>query len=113
MTYHISLSTLPKAAPRGPVVSSGGCVGVFAGQLPVRNSRAPLDPYRARALFRDQWTAWCRANFRSAVHLAAAFCVSEKTARMWWDGATAPQGWAVQYAITAMPEQAKTLLEAA
>lgn len=79
---------------------SGACAssGDTGGKVVGRISRRVFDPYKARREFPDRWAAWCRAHFRDSVMLAHAFGVSEKTARLWMEGVTAPQGWAVDAA---------------
>ena len=85
----------PQSARAVAVRSSGNAAGGVVGQV----CRRVYHPYEVRAQFPDQWAAWCRANFRSSVDLAAAFGVCEKTARLWMEGVNAPQGWAVGAAM--------------
>ena len=76
-------------------VSGGGEVGAGGGREVGEISRRVYRPEDVRARFTRQWSAWCRANFRNSVQLAAAFGVSEKTARLWLEEVNAPQGYAV------------------
>lgn len=94
-------------------MSSGAGGGVFAGCLPVRNSREGPDPYAARRRFPELWARFLRESFRNHVQVAAVFGVSEKTARLWWEGTTAPQGWAVSWARDAIPGADRMLRMAA
>lgn len=109
----------PRHIPRrqsgtaGPSVSSVTGSGVFVGVLPVRNSRPSLDPYAARRRFPALWAEFLRGAFPSHLHVAVAFGVCEKTARLWWEGTTGPQGWAVNYAREAIPGADEALREAA
>ena len=66
----------------------------------------PCDPLRFRALYPQKWAAFLHAHFQSPVHVAAFFSTNEKTSRNWWEGATGPQGWAVEFALTVIhPDQ--------
>ena len=81
-------------APARARVSSGTAPAKVAGRISTR----VFDPYQARREFPDRWAAWCRDHFRDSVMLAYAFGVSEKTARLWMEGVTSPQGWVVDAA---------------
>lgn len=63
----------------------------------------PCDPRQFRAQYPQRWQAFLRAHFMSTVHVAAFFDTDEKTARLWWEGVNAPQGWAVDFAIQSIP----------
>ena len=78
----------------GAGVSSGMYSGASVGKL----SHRVFDPHTARREFPEKWAAWCCENFRSSNHLADAFGVSEKTARLWMEGTNSPLGWAVDAA---------------
>lgn len=69
-------------------------VGKSGGVIPVQFP----DARAWRAAFQHNWTEYLHANYQNHVLVAAVFYVSEKTARQWWEGVTAPQGWAVDYA---------------
>jgi hypothetical protein len=86
-------------------LTSGKPSGLSAGKSPSSNP----DPRRYRALYPDKWQAFLHAHFRDAVHVAYFFGVSERTGRDWWEGVTASQGWAVAYAIEAIPTAAAYL----
>lgn len=86
-------------------VSSGIGVGVRAGK--------PADPMAYRRKFRDQWGEFLRANFHNHLHVAVFFSIDEKTARMWWNFATEPKGWAVSYARDQIPGARAALAVAA
>lgn len=77
--------------------------GVVVGQISGRVYR----PEDVRRMFVKQWSAWCRENFRNSVQLAAAFGVSEKTARLWMEEVNAPQGYAVACASEGLVEGAE------
>jgi len=66
----------------------------------------PCDPRRFRAVYPDRWMAFIRAHFASPVHVAVFFDVDEKTARLWWEGTNAPQGWVVDFAIQSIASAA-------
>lgn len=87
----------------GPV--AGGLAGLLAGR--------PCDPRGFQRLYPDRWAAFLRAHFRSSVEIAVFFDVDEKTARVWSEGVTGPRGWAVSYALVAVPGAAPFLLDAA
>jgi hypothetical protein len=59
----------------------------------------PFDPWRFRAQFPDLWSAFLRARYRRPEEVAVAFAVSEKAARLWWDGASGAQGDKVVVAL--------------
>lgn len=96
-----------QSAPKPRPVSSGSCAGATGGptggatggKVVGRLSRRVYRPEDLRRDFPEQWQAWCCANFRNSVQCAAAFGVSEKTARLWMEGVNAPQGYAVAAAI--------------
>lgn len=70
------------------------------------------DPHAIRRKFPHQWSGFLRAHFRDAVEVAYVFSVDEKTARLWWNGTNAPQGWAVEFAHRAFPNAAKWMAAA-
>ena len=80
----------------GSGARSGAKAGNSSGKVAGCIRHRVFDPYRERARFPERWAEWCQANFRNSVELANAFMVSEKTARLWMQGVTAPQGWAVE-----------------
>lgn len=94
-----SVTSLGGRAPRSGTKSVDGASRGAGGHPVGRISHRVLRPEDVRRHFPDQWQAWCRANFRSSVHLAAAFGVSEKTARLWMEGVNSPQGYAVASAM--------------
>jgi hypothetical protein len=98
---------------------AGGPHGVspaLSAGLPAEFSPAfarPFDPRRFRALYPGRWREFLRAHFRDPVHVAYFFSVDPKTARDWWDGLSGAQGWAVAYAVQAVPGAAGFLRVAA
>jgi hypothetical protein len=100
--------TSPILHPSGAKVirfQAGVSVGNFSGIL----SGRPCDPREFRAQFPCKWQGFLRAHFQSHLHAAVFFSVEEKTARLWWEGTNAPQGWAVDYAIQSIPSAASWL----
>lgn len=94
MSYSFPPMLHRQAATGSAGVSSGTYSNVAVGKL----SHRIFDPHKARREFPERWGAWCRENFRSSNHLADAFGVSEKTARLWMEGTNSPLGWAVDAA---------------
>ena len=92
-----------QSGPKPRAMSSGSCAGATGGKAGGKVvgslSRRVYRPEDLRRAFPEQWQAWCCANFRNSVQCAAAFGVSEKTARLWMEGVNAPQGYAVAAAI--------------
>lgn len=76
---------------------------VSPGNLSDRLVGRPCDPRQFRAQFPQRWMRFLRAHFQSHLHAAVFFDVEEKTARLWWEGCNAPQGWAVDFAIMSIP----------
>lgn len=60
-----------------------GATGLFSGR--------PIDLHRLRTVFPDRWAGFLKKHFRNSVEIAAFFSVSEKTARLWMEGASAPR----------------------
>lgn len=61
----------------------------------------PFDPWRFKAVFPDRWSAFLRAHYRNAEHVAHEYGVRYQTALNWWQGAHRPSGQAVaQAALT-------------
>lgn len=88
-------------APAAAAVSPGDLAGLLSGR--------PCDPRRFRALYPDRWSAFLRANFHNATHVAAFFDIDDRCARNWLEGVTGPQGWAVEFAIRSIPGAAQHL----
>ena len=84
-------------------------VSVSSGNLSDLLRGRPCDPRQFRAAFPRRWMAFLRAHFQSTVHVAAFFDTDEKTARLWWEGCNAPQGWAVDFAIQSIPSAVEWL----
>ena len=94
MTFEALQEMDANDAPPPVRVSPVSAPAKLAGRISTR----VFDPYKARREFPDRWAAWCREHFRDSVMLAYAFGVSEKTARLWMEGVTSPQGWVVDAA---------------
>lgn len=75
----------------------------FAGKNSALDGR-PVDPYRFKALFPDQWAAFLRAHHRRPEEVAVFYGVTFKTAENWWHGVTAGTGASVAQAALAHPE---------
>jgi len=83
MTCHsLPRTGVQTAIPAGGV-SSGKCCEQFSGQ--------PFDLHRYRVVFPDRWASFLRGHFRDHMHVAYVFGVSDRTARNWWDGISAPR----------------------
>jgi hypothetical protein len=80
----------------------------------VQDRRSPaLDPFRIHAEFPERWSAYIRAHFRNVSQVIAAFDVSERTARKWWEAETGANGGNVAVACRMHPETAPQMLFAA
>lgn len=64
----------------------------------------PVDPYRFKALFPDQWSAFLRAHHRRPEEVAVFYGVTFRTAENWWHGVTAGSGASVAQAALAHPD---------
>ncbi|MCK9544917.1 MAG: hypothetical protein M0R03_23120 [Novosphingobium sp.] len=98
-------STLAESDTVQPSVSPGSFAGLIAGR--------PCDPRAFQRVYPDRWRAFLRSHFRSSTEVAAFFSVDEKTARQWLEGVTGPRGWAVSFAVMAVPTAAAFLAVAA
>jgi len=92
-TLMLVVQSLPDTAMDRP----GNSPGNYAGR-PVT-----LDPFRARALFPEKWSAFLHAHFPSAAYVGLFFGVDERAARHWWEATGGPQGWAVDYVSAVIP----------
>lgn len=66
--------------------------------------------YDERKEFAFKWRQFLRENFRTIEQVRRQFAVDESTARSWWAGITAPQGWAVASAFKHYPDEADAIL---
>ena len=120
MSYVPPVRCPDPALPRAPM-SSGKSVGSAVGEnaRPVSGDRIVtfrprvFDPIEARRAFPALWSAWLRSQFPSHLVVAVVFSVNEKTARLWWEGVNAPQGWAVSMARDSYASAAEMLRVAA
>jgi hypothetical protein len=107
----------PVALAAPPERMRGGDPVARPERLPV-TATAParvgaMDPYRIHHEFPDRWSAYIRAHFRCISQVIAAFGVSERTARKWWDGSNGANGGNVAVAVALHPETAPQMLFAA
>lgn len=66
-----------------------------------------------RAFFRERWSRFLRAHYRSPEEVAVSFNVRFQTAFNWWEGDHAPSGYAVAHAFRSYPEGAHEYLSGA
>ena len=71
------------------------------------NSNAVCDPHAIRRKHPERWATFIRAHFQSITAVSHTFGVDYNTAKHWWLGTGAAQGWAVEYAIKAIPTAAE------
>ena len=88
---------------------SAASSGVNGGQF----SERPFDLHHYRTIFPDRWSTFLRAHFRDHVHAAYVFGVSERTARNWFEGISAPRAEFALAACKHIPGAAAYLMEAA
>ena len=105
------MSCLPPHKPCGNVGTAGG--GVSSGFGAGYFSERPFDLHRYRVVFPDRWSAFLRAHFRDHIHAAFMFGVSERCARNWWEGVSAPRAEFALAACKHIPGAAEFLMEAA
>jgi len=77
--------------PRTGVQTATAVGGVSSGEFCEGFSGRPFDLHRYRVVFPDRWAAFLRAHFRDQMHVAYMFGVSDRTARNWWEGVSAPR----------------------
>lgn len=91
------------ACDQNAAKQAGGSLGnQFARKTNALDGR-PVDPYRFKALFPDQWAAFLRAHHRRPEEVAVFYGVTFKTAENWWHGVTAGTGASVAQAALAHP----------
>jgi hypothetical protein len=90
----VSVNHAAKAPEKSP--------GVFPGRR--------ADPFAFYRLFRDQWPAFLKANFRNSADVASFFDVDDRTARGWLEGHTGPRGQVVAYAVATMPAETAAMV---
>jgi hypothetical protein len=73
------------------------------------NSGVKCDPYAIRRKHPEHWMAFLHAHFPDVLTVRWTFGVDDQTARNWWHGKVQPQGWAVEFAIKAIPNAAQWL----
>ena len=61
------------------------------------------DPHEIRRKHPERWRGFLRAHYPDVTAVKYAFSVDYNTAKHWWNGTNAPQGWAVEYALKAVP----------
>jgi hypothetical protein len=89
-------------------LENGQSSGFLAGQK--SGAARMVDPFQVRADFPEMWARYIRANFRSVAAVVAAFEVSERTARKWWEGETGAHGGHVAVACRMHPVAAPAML---
>jgi len=101
------------AEPRTPQAreSSKVCAGKPSAEFFGIGQR-PFDLHRYRMLFPDRWMVFLHRNFRNPVHVAFMFGVSDRTARNWWDGVSAPRAEFALAACKHVPGAAEFLMGA-
>lgn len=93
----------PSACDQDAATQEGGSLEKV---IPSQNNGfgRPFDPFRFKALFPDQWSAFLRAHHRRPEEVAVFYGVTFKTAENWWHGVNAGSGSAVALAALAHPE---------
>jgi len=91
--------------------SSGVRSGIASGEFFGIGAR-PFDLHRYRVLFPDRWMVFLHRNFRNPVHVAFMFGVSDRTARNWWEGVSAPRAEFALAACKHVPGAAEFLMDA-
>lgn len=95
----------------GRAVRSGPCLEhATASPRPSPGEFPRPDAVAFRHSYADRWSDFIRANFASPRHVAQVFGVDRRTARDWWAGRGASQGWAAAYAAAHYPEARRLLL---
>lgn len=87
------------ARPRLVVIDSqvqSGTAGAAASFG--ESSGARFDPDAYRRAFPDRWSAFVRAHHRSPTEVAFFYGVTDRAARDWWEGVSAPRGSVVAQA---------------
>lgn len=100
----VALASSPAVLEKITAPDLGGSSGIYSARR--------CDPHAIRRKFPAKWMGFLRAHFRDAVEVAYFFSVDAKTARLWWEGSTGPQGWAVDFAHRTFPN-ARQWMEAA
>jgi hypothetical protein len=73
------------------------------------NSGIKCDPYAIRRKHPEHWRDFLHAHFPDVMAVKWTFSVDYATAKHWWNGTGAAQGWAVEFAIKAIPNAAQWL----
>lgn len=105
MTYPSPSLLSDNAATGVPIASSEELSEIFCGRR--------FDLHRYRVVFPDRWASFLRSHFRDHVHVAFVFGVSERTARNWFEGISAPRAEFALAACKHIPGAAEYLMEAA
>ena len=79
-------------------MSSGTSSGKPSRVIPM-GSRVRAAAHAYRAAYREEWAEFLHDCFEGPAEVAVYFPVDLSTAQNWWDGATAPQAWAVGWAL--------------
>lgn len=70
---------------------------------------ANCDPQDIRRRHPENWRDFLHAHYPTVMAVKYAFGVDYNTAKHWWHGTNAPQGWAVEFALKAVPGAAAWL----
>lgn len=68
-----------------------------------------IDPDAYRRAFPDRWSAFLRAHHRDATEVAFFYGVTDRAARDWWEGRSAPRGSVVAQAHAVFGDAGKWL----
>lgn len=109
MNAYAHIPTCPEHDTGAGGVSSGECAGGAAGEF----FGQPFDLHHYRVMFPDRWAAFLKAHFRDHIHAAFVLGVSERTARNWFEGISAPRAEFALAACKHIPGAAEYLMEAA
>ena len=71
-----------------------------SGTISGEHSWSKQETFTYRQFFKARWREFIRAQYESPAHVAHVWKVDPATAANWWEGITAPQGWAVAKAMS-------------
>lgn len=74
------------------------------------SSGSRFDPDAYRRAFPDRWSAFVRSHHRSPTEVAFFYGVTDRAARDWWEGVSAPRGSAVAQAHAQFPDAGDWLM---
>lgn len=94
----------PIACDQSAPEQEGGSLGNQLSRETSALDGRPVDPYRFKTVFPDQWSAFLRAHHRRPEEVAVFYGVTFRTAENWWHGVTAGSGASVAQAALAHPD---------